>query len=305
MDSVPSTISNNRRIVLVTAWFVVLFSASFKILSQEIFHFQVSDNLKAIVIGSTLLIALLISIFWAALKPLRSFFALFLILILTQWVVFTRLDTLFLIQMALRNSSFEIYMPMEQALNLVVTIVIMLFLILLKRKPRAFFLAPGNLSAPAGAVKWLGIKQGDPWNPLGWIMAGCISLGTLAFLFIAGRPTLEILPRVIPYIPVILLCAALNAFNEEVTYKASFLSVLESEVGKTQSLLLMAAYFGILHFYGVPYGIVGVLLAAFLGWILGKSMLETRGMFWAWFIHFWQDVWIFSFMVIGSITPGG
>ena len=296
---------SSRVALLASAWFVVVFSASFKIVAQEIFHFTVSDNLKTIVIGSVLATGLLVAFLWKALKPLRAFFALFLLLILAQWVVFTRLDTLFLIQMALKNTSFEIYMPMEQALNLVVTMVVILFLLVLKKKPKAFFLAPGKLSAPAEAVKWLGIKQGDPWNPLGWILAGCISLGTLAFLVIAGHPSLKLLAQVVPFIPVILLCAALNAFNEEMTYKASFLSVLEDEVGRTHALLLMAAYFGILHFYGVPYGVIGVLLAAFLGWILGKSMLETRGMFWAWFIHFWQDVWIFSFMVIGSITPGG
>jgi hypothetical protein len=97
----------------------------------------------------------------------------------------------------------------------------------------------------------------------------------------------------------------LNAFNEEMTYKASFLSVLENVVGKNQSLLLMAAFFGLWHFYGIPYGVVGVLLGTFLGWFLGKSMLETRGLFWAWFIHFWQDVLIFAFLAIGSITAGG
>jgi hypothetical protein len=99
--------------------------------------------------------------------------------------------------------------------------------------------------------------------------------------------------------------AVLNAFNEEMSYKASFLSMLEGVVGRRQSLLLMAAYFGILHYYGVPYGVVGVVLATFLGWFLGKSMLETRGLFWAWFIHFWQDVLIFFFLCVGSITPGG
>jgi hypothetical protein len=67
----------------------------------------------------------------------------------------------------------------------------------------------------------------------------------------------------------------------------------------------MAAYFGLLHYYGVPYGVVGVLMAGLLGWLLGKSMLETRGLFWAWFIHLIQDVLIFSFLAIGSITPGG
>ncbi|TLN09851.1 CPBP family intramembrane metalloprotease [bacterium] len=101
------------------------------------------------------------------------------------------------------------------------------------------------------------------------------------------------------------MAAVLNAFSEEMTYKASFLSVLEGAVGRQQALLLMAAFFGILHFYGVPYGIIGVLMAGLLGWLLGKSMLETRGLFWAWFIHFWQDVAIFIFLAIGSITPGG
>ena len=48
-----------------------------------------------------------------------------------------------------------------------------------------------------------------------------------------------------------------------------------------------------------------VVMAGLLGWLLGKAMLETRGFFWAWFIHFLQDVLIFSFMAIGSIVPGG
>jgi len=42
-----------------------------------------------------------------------------------------------------------------------------------------------------------------------------------------------------------------------------------------------------------------------LGWFLGKSMLETRGLFWAWLIHLVQDVLIFAFLAIGSVTPGG
>jgi len=52
---------------------------------------------------------------------------------------------------------------------------------------------------------------------------------------------------------------------------------------------------------GVPYGVIGVTMATFLGWLSGKAMLETRGFFWAWFIHVVQDVLIFSFMAAGSI----
>ncbi len=89
------------------------------------------------------------------------------------------------------------------------------------------------------------------------------------------------------------------------TARASFLSVLEDAVGQNQAFWLTAALFGIGHFYGIPYGVIGVLMAGFLGWWLGKSMLETRGLWWAWFIHFVQDVWIFAFAVVGSIVPGG
>ena len=62
---------------------------------------------------------------------------------------------------------------------------------------------------------------------------------------IAGRPPLDIVVQALPYLPAILLAAALNAFNEEVTYKASFLSVLESPVTPRQALYMVAAFFGI------------------------------------------------------------
>ena len=107
------------------------------------------------------------------------------------------------------------------------------------------------------------------------------------------------------FLPTILLEAVVNASTEEITYRASFLSVLENLVGQQQAVYMVAVYFGLIHFYGIPYGVVGVLLAGFLGWILAKSIQDTGGFFWAWFIHFWQDVWIFAFMAIGSIIPGG
>ena len=133
----------------------------------------------------------------------------------------------------------------------------------------------------------------------------CITLGLLVFLVLGGRPSAAMFGKVLPFVPAILLAATLNAFYEEVTFKASFLSVLENVVGRQQALLLMAAFFGFLHFYGVPYGVLGVLMAGILGWLLGRSMLETRGLWWAWFIHFLQDVAVFVFLAVGSVTPGG
>ena len=45
-----------------------------------------------------------------------------------------------------------------------------------------------------------------------------------------------------------------------------------------QALLITAIYFGIGHFYGVPYGVVGVILAFIPGWLMGKSCWRRAGL---------------------------
>ena len=294
-----------RTSILVTAWAVILILGLFKIVLQEIFHFTVSENLQG---GISMLVVLAgfgLTFLWKDIRPLRPFFGLFIVLVGAQWLVYTRIEKLPTYRAWLTHPSFNVYMLAEQGLNLLVTLAVIGFLLLMKKKRQDFFLARGDTAAPVGPVKWLGTKPGEKWNTFGRNFAFFLSLGTLVFLVLAGRPPLDIVMRALPYLPMVLLAAALNAFNEEMTYKASFLSVLESTAGRPHALGLMAAFFGLGHFYGIPYGIVGVLMATFLGWLLGKSMLETRGMAWAWFLHFLQDVLIFAFLAIGSITPGG
>jgi membrane protease YdiL (CAAX protease family) len=291
---------------LLFAWTVLILVSSLpKVILQEIFGQAVSPNLQAVISLSVILIALLATLVWGLLRPLRPFLFLLLVLVTSQWLILNRIEEMFKYPNWLNDPSFNVYMIAELSLNLMVTLVIIGTLLLMKKKPKDFYLAKGDLAAPAEPIRWLGVKQGDRWNKFGAWLTVILSLGTLAFLVIAGSPPLDIVFQVLPFLPAILLAAALNAFNEEMTYKASFLSVLENPVGSRQALYMVAFYFGIGHFYGIPYGVVGVLMATFLGWLLAKSMHETRGLFWAWFIHFWQDVWIFSFLAIGSIIAGG
>ena len=301
-----TTEASKSKVLIVTAWVFLLFASGLpRIVLQEIFNYPVSADLGAALAAIVVLAGLILTFVWSIVRGLRSFFVLFLVLIGVEWSIYTRVDQLPFYQVWLNHPSFNVYMLAEQSLRLWVTLAIIAVLFLLKKYASEFFLVRGDVSAPAEPVKWLGIKEGERWIKLGRNFAIIISSGTLAFLVLAGRPPLDIVVRALPFLPAVLLAAVLNAFNEEVTYKASFLSVLEDVVGKHQALWLMAAYFGIGHFYGVPYGVIGVLMAGFLGWFLGKSMLETRGLWWAWFIHFWQDVLIFAFLAIGSITPGG
>jgi uncharacterized protein len=298
--------SQTQKTTIFTAWVIVLAASLLpKVILQEVFRQAISANLQSGISAGVILIGLILSLVWEPVRRLRSFLALFLILIAIEWFVYNRIDTLPFYKTWLGNPSFNVYMLAEQSLRLLVTGGMIATLFIIKKNRAAFFLAKGDISAPVEPIRWLGVDKGTKWNKFGLILALCISLGTLTFLVIAGRPPLDIVIRALPFLPAVLLAAILNAFNEEMTYKASFLSVLENPVGGRQALFLMAAYFGLGHYYGVPYGIIGVIMAGFLGWILGKSMLETRGLFWAWFIHFIQDVMIFSFLAIGSITAGG
>lgn len=66
---------------------------------------------------------------------------------------------------------------------------------------------------------------------------------------------------------------------------------------------LTAVFFGLAHYAGgVPLATTPtILMTGFLGWLMGKSMLETRGFFWAWLIHFVNDIPVFAFLAIGSV----
>ena len=298
--------SQIQRSMSNVAWiFMLLASALPIIVVREVIHIDIPDTWR---LGFPVLVmsaGLLITWAWKAINPLRPFFILFIALGMVEWLVYIQIGNMPLWKAWQSDTSFNISMLASQTLRMIVTLVVIAALFFLKKNRQSFFLVKGDTNAVVEPVKWMGVKEGERWNKFGRNFTVILSLGTLTFLILAGRPSLDIVIKTLPFFPVILLAAMMNAFSEEMTYKASFLSVLEDVIGRNQALWLMAVYFGIGHFYGVPYGIIGVLMAGFLGWFLGKSMLETRGLFWAWFIHFVQDTLIFAFIAIGSIVAGG
>ena len=293
------------RAVVIVAWITILAVSLPEIILREMFHHVPSEELRVALPVGISVAGLALTFFWTSVRRLRGFFALLLVLVASQWLVYTRITQLPLLQSWMEDTSFTARMIVDQSMRLTVTGIIIAALFILKKKASAFFLTRGDLAAPVIPVRLLGTKPTLRWNVFGRNLAIFISLGTLAFLLIAGRPSVDVLQRLVPLIPVIVLTAALNAFNEEVTFKSSILSALVGPAGRTQSLLIVAAFFGFAHFYGMPYGVVGVLMAGVLGWLLGKSMLETGGLFWAWFIHFCQDILIFGFIAAGTVALGG
>ena len=187
-----------------------------------------------------------------------------------------------------------------QIWKLGVTAIVLFGLFLLGLRRRAAFLVRGQLDAPITPVKWLGFPRPEPWTHFGpkWILF--LSLGMVVMLNIFGMVHLDALISSLTLMPVILILSALNAFNEEVTYRSAQLGPLEPAVGSRQALWIVAILFAISHYYSAINGLAGVILTIFMGWMLTKAMLETRGFFWSWLIHFTQDVIIFWFIAAGS-----
>ena len=171
----------------------------------------------------------------------------------------------------------------------------------LKRQSDAFFLGKGQPDAPLEPVHWLGIRQGETWRQFGWIFAGFFCIGTLIFVGIAGSSVLGRVGERFPLLPWAVLFAAMNALGEEMTFRAPLLSTSYDVLGRGSALWMTAIYFGLAHFlHGDPSGVPGFMMTAFVAYILGKSMLETRGLFWAWLVHMAADIPIFMLYALSA-----
>jgi membrane protease YdiL (CAAX protease family) len=232
---------------------------------------------------------------WKSIRPLRPYafimFIFYIALAISNWV---RMSSWWVGLISPDETSFFIGSMRPYIRDTGVALIVVAALWIVKRRWSEFFLAKGQLDAPIEPVRWLGIGTGESWRTFGWIFAVVAAVGVAIPTMLDVRPIWDLLMRVVPMLPAVLLFSAVNAFNEEIFYRNTLLSTLPEVIGKNHTLLLNAAFFGLAHYlYGSPPGVVGVLMTGFLAWLMGKSMLETKGLFWAWFIHFLPDVVIF------------
>lgn len=160
---------------------------------------------------------------------------------------------------------------------------------------RDLFLVRGDLGAP-GKIPFTNSTL--PWTSLGIILILVFAVAIAVLLLPTLRTSTQLLGRVLPWLPIILLFALINSFTEEFTFRSVLLARLQPVVGGEQALWMTSVRFGLGHWFGNPSGPLGVAGATALGLMLGKSMLETGGIFWAFAIHFILDVVIFSLLIM-------
>jgi hypothetical protein len=296
----PYPVPQSSRRLTIYAWGVTLLISALPDILWDLLGGGASPWLPWAKLG--LLVALtLAATAWRPLRPLRNFFIL-MAAFFGLAELRPRIDfNLPFLQALFGNSVFDTRMQAEQTGKLAVALAMIVVLLVLGYKRRDFFLARGDLRAPIEPVRWLGFPKPDPWPSFALQWGFYIAAALAVVQYLGLRPSGEVLARVLPILPSILFYAALNAFNEEITYRAPMLAALEPVGGSRQALWMAATFFGVAHYFGTPGGILGGLLSIFMGWILGKGMLETRGLFWTWWIHFLSDVAIFTFLAAGLV----
>jgi membrane protease YdiL (CAAX protease family) len=185
----------------------------------------------------------------------------------------------------------------DSGLELIPCLFLTLSLFLSGFTRRDLFLTRGDLRAsfplpfrlPSGSWGWLG-----PFLTL--FLAGPLVLQLMSTV----RPDFQLLQRALQGLPLALAFAAFNAAQEEYRFRAVLLARLAPAVGASQALWMTSTLFGLGHWFGHPSGPAGVVMAAFAGLVWGKSMLDTRGFAWAWISHGFQDLVIFTLLLMSS-----
>ena len=141
-------------------------------------------------------------------------------------------------------------------------------------------------------------KAGENWMHLGrnfsLVISGVTAI-VIYFQLVEGN-TIS-MGNIISILPFSIVFALTNSFVEESITRLGVVVVLKDTIKDKTIPFVSALLFGSVHYWGSPGGILGVLVAGFLGWFLTKSILETKGFFWAWWIHFLQDVIIISVLL--------
>jgi len=290
-----------RTALALTAWLATLFLSKLPlVIARDILGADLPWITTAWLGIAALLFAA--TFIWQRLKPLRGYFLVMGVIYL--WTVFD-----FIIRgLAFWRNLFAAQPEMvvifgDRVLLLLNALLIIAVLFLLGAKRRDVFLMVGDLSAAVGGEQTTPGRKRLSWSVLGPVMALLLGGSFFAFLVSQTPAGLSNISVIIPWIPMVLLNAAMNAFGEEVTFRAATLGTLAPAVGPGHALWMTSLWFGLGHYFGgFPSGPAGLVQSGLLALLMGKAMLDTRGLGWPWVIHMTIDTVIYTFLALSAMV---
>lgn len=298
LSSQERSIASRRSLLVGSAWLATLLLSNLPlVIARELLGMDIPWiaalwlATAALLVGATFV--------WPALQPLRRYFAIMGVIVLANSALYPAIRATGIWQRFETAQGPMIDLLGERLLLALLTLFVLLVAILLGSRRRELYLTAGDMAAP---VQGLRLPEG---RRLAWAFFGpamALLLTGLFFMFMLSQLPAGTgrLATAIPWLPVILASAGLNAFAEEGMYRAAPLAMLSPVVGGRHAIWMTALWFGLGHFYGgTPSGFMGLIGPGLLAVLLGKAMLDTRGMGWSWIIHVAMDTVIFAAMALG------
>jgi membrane protease YdiL (CAAX protease family) len=245
-----------------------------------------------------LVILLALTFVWTFIRPLRGLTLIFLVIYGVEGWFFGTLLPHSQIYPQVFGGDPNLAFFGERLMRIGASLVMLLVLMGMGLKRQDFFLTVGNLTATAEPEKWGVPRKPEIW--LGFSLRYAVIIVTILLIFMvpAMQPSLSNLS--VGLVLFAAVCALMNAFAEEFLYRSALLPQVLPLFGKGASLILLASWFGMGHYFGVPSGVTGVILVAIGGWVFAKSMVETRGMVWPLFMHFVSDFTVYMVILLAG-----
>jgi membrane protease YdiL (CAAX protease family) len=297
-DASPFT----RTTLVVTAWAATLLLSKLPlVIARDLLGADIPWIVPAWLGIAAMLFAA--SFAWQSLKPLRAYFLVLGVIYL--WAV---LDSLIrgtaVWQNWMTRQPELLAIFADRVLLLLNALLVIAALFWMGAKRGDVFLAVGDLNAHLGGQG----PSSDRKPALSWSVLGpgmALFPGGSFFAFLVGQvpSSLSNVSAVIPWLPLILLSAAMNAFGEEVTFRAATLGTLLPAIPPVHALWMTSFWFGLGHYYGgFPSGPAGLVQSGLLALLMGKAMLDTRGLGWPWIIHVAIDTAIYCFIALTTLS---
>lgn len=158
----------------------------------------------------------------------------------------------------------------------------------------------GNLQNNVLPESIIGLKpkKNDNWKNVGVNFAIIITIVTIIIMYFSIKNKTFDNINFVTLLPFVVIFSLSNAFIEEMMYRFGVVVALQRIISDKKIALVSGLIFGSIHYFGIPGGLIGVIVAGFLGWFLAKSIIETKGIFWAYLIHFLQDFVIISALLL-------
>jgi membrane protease YdiL (CAAX protease family) len=284
----------------IIAWLAILVSGPiFNSLVDGLFFTNAtmerwSDLAKVVIISLLVVIATA----WPELRPIRGF--LIVLLAFSVGYFFVNQFEKGQLWLSFRNSAPNYQWVMADSLVQFLPTGLMLAVALACGQTRkSLFLTKGDLSATS-VIDLFG--RNASWVKLTPLFSILFLVITGSFLiFRLHLNSSDVLfSRLMTALPYAVLFPILNAIIEEVRFRNVLLAIGEPVLGATTVLLMTTTLFGLAHFGSflgssgargsLAAGLVYAIGAAYIGWISGRSILETRGVLAAWVIHGCSDL---------------